>query len=204
MYKEKFGEREYFAEIVKEERNSFLKIWWDKDGEEVALLLCSGNGLEYLVKDFVESDSINAVYKQLTLSLYDELVGNVSAFGAWKGGRIRFTYWVNEKGIFFADENSDEVHKFTIEEIFNRLIFDLPEKHPVETGGSQEDKLNAAIVSRDKYPCPFQTGKDVCFADGEKCDYFRKFVVFGYTCPRYISDFKLFDALMGKFKNPNF
>ena len=200
MYKEKIGDRVYFADVVSEGpfNKSFLKLWWNKGEEEVSLLLYPNGGLEYIVKDFKESESVNGVYKQMLSSLSEVATGNKTGIGVWKGGRIRFSYWVTEEGIFFADENSDDVKKFTIKKILENLNGLKPTDVGHIDGEKFEETFLRVMSSYDKDPCPFRIQGGVCFVDGERCNYYRKFVLYGWTCPKYQTDFELEKKLFGE------
>ena len=185
MYKEKIGNKEYFAEVIADDpfKKSFLKIWWNNNGKDISLELYPGNGLEYIVDGYTESESVNGVYKQMLSALGGEVIGNKTGIGVWKGGRVRFSYWVNEEGIFFVDENEDEVEKLTIKDILTRLNGVKPFNLKFNTSGMNFiEKFAYVFSSLDKNPCPFRTKDGLCFADGENCNNYRKFVYYGHTC----------------------
>ncbi len=201
MYIEEIGNRKYFAEVIADDllKKSFLKIWWNNNGKDISLELYPGNGLEYIVDNYTESESINGVYKQMLSSLSEVATGIKTGIGVWKGGRIRFSYWVNEEGIFFVDENEDEVEKLTIKDILSRLNGVKPFNWEFDTSGmSFIEKFAYVFSSLDKNPCPFMNKDKICFADGEHCNHYRKFVYYGHTCPRYETDFELEKKLFGK------
>ena len=205
MYKEKIGSREYFAEVITKSPfdKSFLKLWWNKDGEEISLELYPGGGLEYIVDGFIESEKLDGTYKQLVSSLSDEIEGiGKTGIGAWKNGLIRFSYWANEDGIFFSDDNSDApVEKYSIAELLERLNGMPPVDIKSINVDISEDiivKIVKVMDAHDKNPCPFRTKSGACFADGERCNHYRKFVLYGWTCPRYNTDTELKNKLFDK------
>jgi hypothetical protein len=206
MYSEKIGGKEYFADVVTDGPfdASFLKLWWNKDGEEIALLLYPGGGLEYIVDDFTEKEGATGTYRQLASSLSEEAVENGRmGIGAWKHGLIRFSYWVDDSGIFFADENSDdEVKSYKILDILDKLNCLKPIDVKSIVKSMKENTFEEALVkimdAYDKNPCPFKTERGKCFADGEGCNHYRKFVYYGYTCPRYHTNSELGDVLFDK------
>ena len=200
MYKEKIGEREYFADVISEGpfNKSFLKLWWNKDGEEISLELYPGGGLEYIIKDFKESEGVNGTYRQMLSPLLEKATGYKTGIGAWKNGLIRFSYWVSEEGVFFADENVDDVKKFTIKNILENLNGLKPIDVEHIDGEEFEETFLRVMSSYDKDPCPFRNEKGVCFVDGMSCNSYRKFVLRTYPCPRYETDVELKKKLFGK------